>query len=93
MSDVMLHGILRMPPELWRDEPMQVSQRHGRYLQASDRIEADSREIERLRAALDWYAEMAKQMQRATLHGDSQYMIGMMKELALDGGKRARQGG
>lgn len=44
-----------------------------------------------MRAALDWYAEMAKQMQRATLHGDSQYMLGMMKELALDGGKRARE--
>lgn len=42
------------------------------------------------RMALEWYAEMAKQMQRATLHGDSQYMLGMMKELALDGGKKAR---
>lgn len=45
----------------------------------------------RMRSALDWYAEMAKQMQRATLHGDSQYMLGMMKEMALDGGKRARE--
>ena len=52
MSDVMLHGILRMPPELWRDDPMQISQRHSRYIQASDRIEADAREIERLRSLM-----------------------------------------
>jgi len=53
-------------------------------------ITTDSELIARQRAALDWYEHMAKQMQRATLHGDSQYMLGMMKELALDGGKRAR---
>lgn len=47
--------------------------------------------IEKMLGALNWYAEMAKQMQRATLHGDSQYMLGMMKELALDGGKKARE--
>src|SRR3546814_1639089 len=40
--------------------------------------------------ALDWYEYMAKQMQRATLRGDTQHMLGMMKELALDGGKKAR---
>src|SRR3546814_19674920 len=32
--------------------------------------------------ALDWYEYMAKQMQRATLRGDTQHMLGMMKELA-----------
>ena len=40
--------------------------------------------------ALDWYEYMAKQMQRATLQVDSQVMLGLMKELALDGGSRAR---
>ena len=52
MSDAMLHGVLRMPPELWRDDPLDVSQRHSRYIEASERIEADAREIERLRLAL-----------------------------------------
>lgn len=52
MSDVMLHGVLRMPPELWRTDPMNVSQRHSRYVQASDRIEADAREIDRLRSLM-----------------------------------------
>lgn len=41
--------------------------------------------------ALDWYAEMARQMQRATLHMDNQTMLHLMKELALDGGRRANQ--
>lgn len=43
MSDVMLMGVLRMPPELWRDDPLDVAQRHSRYVQAAD-------EIDRLRA-------------------------------------------
>lgn len=38
MSDVMLHGVLRMPPDLWTDEAIDKAQRHGRYLEASDRI-------------------------------------------------------
>lgn len=41
--------------------------------------------------ALDWYAEIARQMQRATLYMDSQTMLHLMKELALDGGRRANQ--
>lgn len=44
-----------------------------------------------LREALEWYEHMAKQMQRATLHVDSQVMLALMKELALDGGNRARR--
>lgn len=49
MSDVMLHGVLCIPPELWRDDPLDVNQRYQRYIQASKRIEDDGREIERLR--------------------------------------------
>ena len=48
------------------------------------------REVERLRDALGWYAEMAKMMQRASLHVDNQVALHILKELALDGGKRAR---
>lgn len=44
-----------------------------------------------LKEALDWYAEMAKQMQKACLHQDSQVMLHLMKELALDGGTRAKE--
>ena len=48
-------------------------------------------EIERMRSALDWYAEMAKTMQRATLHVDNQVALHVMKQMALDGGKKARE--
>ena len=35
----MLHGVLNMPPELWNnDSPIDVAQRHGRYIEASKRI-------------------------------------------------------
>jgi hypothetical protein len=40
MSDVMLLGILRMPPDCWdNDSPIDFMQRHSRYCQAADRIE------------------------------------------------------
>jgi len=38
MSDIMLHGVLNMPPELWSGEPIDVMQRHSRYVQASEYI-------------------------------------------------------
>ncbi len=38
MSDVMLHGVLNMPPELWSGSPIDVMQRHSRYIQASQYI-------------------------------------------------------
>ena len=39
MSDVMLLGVLRMPPECWASTPLDVGQRHARYLEAADLIE------------------------------------------------------
>lgn len=39
MSDVMLHGVLNMPPELWGDSELDRRQRYSRYMQASRRIE------------------------------------------------------
>lgn len=41
--------------------------------------------------ALNWYAEMALMMQKATLHQDNQTALHILKELSLDGGKRARK--
>jgi len=46
---------------------------------------------ERIRAmttALEWYEMMAKQMGRATLQQDTQHMLFLMKEIAVDYGKR-----
>jgi len=39
MSDIMLHGVLNMPPELWMDHPIDVMQRHSHYVQASKYID------------------------------------------------------
>lgn len=39
MSDIMLHAVLNMPPELWCDSPIDVMQRHSRYVQASQYID------------------------------------------------------
>lgn len=46
MSEVMLLGILRMPPNCWdNDSPLDVMQRYSRYCEAAS-------EIEKLRDAL-----------------------------------------
>lgn len=59
MGDTMLIGVLRMPVEVWSDDPLDQHQRQGRYVQAAERIEADAAriaeleaEVERLRKAL-----------------------------------------
>lgn len=52
MSDLMLHGVLNMPPDLWTDSPTQVSQRFDRYQQASELIKSQAKKIEELEMAL-----------------------------------------
>lgn len=49
MSDVMLHGVLNMPPELWDGSEIDKIQRYGRYLQASRRIEDLTRALEQIK--------------------------------------------
>lgn len=60
MGDVMLHGVLRMPPHLWRDGPIDVAQRHSRYVEASDRIRELEAEVERLRKYEWMYKELSQ---------------------------------
>jgi hypothetical protein len=48
MSDLMLLGVLNMPSTLWTGEPIDVAQRHSRYLQAAERIESDGKHIAEL---------------------------------------------
>lgn len=50
MSDTMLHGVLRMPPDCWRDDPIDQQQRYSRYIQASERIEQQNDALETLKA-------------------------------------------
>jgi hypothetical protein len=52
MSDVMLHGVLNMPPNIWGNSPIDVKQRHSRYVEASKRIEAQEEQCDMLADAL-----------------------------------------
>lgn len=52
-----------------------------------DALEASNK---RMREALEWYASMSRQMGKAALHGDSQSILTLMKEMAVDYGGRAR---
>lgn len=53
MSNVMLDAILRMPPELWNGDNFDVIQRHSRYVQAADEIQALREAIKSAREALE----------------------------------------
>lgn len=39
MSNRMLLGVLRIPIDAWRNEPLDNIQRHSRYKQAANKIE------------------------------------------------------
>ena len=39
MSEIMLNAVLRMPPELWSNEPLDIMQRHSRYVEAADELD------------------------------------------------------
>lgn len=45
MSDIMLFGVLEMPPYLWHSDPIDIAQRHGRYKQAAQRIREDEEKL------------------------------------------------
>lgn len=55
MSDVMLHGVLNMPPNLWCDSPIDIAQRHSHYKQASQRIDQLERELAEMTKQRDHY--------------------------------------
>jgi hypothetical protein len=63
MSDIMLHGVLNMPPELWIGTPIDVMQRHSRYIQASEYIKELTEQRDRL-------AEVMQQMWPFIEEGD-----------------------
>lgn len=50
MSEVMLHGVLNMPSDLWNDnDELDKMQRHSRYVEASELIRSQEEEISLLR--------------------------------------------
>ena len=48
MSDLMLHGVLNMPIDLWNDTFLNQSQRHSAYIAASKRIYELTDALERI---------------------------------------------
>ena len=56
MGDVMLFGVLRMPYEMAMVDELSRRQFWGRAQQAADELITLRAEVERLRAALEWYA-------------------------------------
>lgn len=61
MSEIMLHGVLNMPPELWNDaSPIDVMQRHARYVQASKYIDELETELAAVTKERDRLAEACK---------------------------------
>ena len=69
MSDLMLLEVLRMPPELWTGEAIDVTQRHARYIDAADRIEAQQSKIatltEQVRAQEDRLSDLDTKLNQA----------------------------
>ena len=59
MSEVM-QAVLRMPPSLWDGSEIDVLQRHGRYVEAAEKLEQLEAENARLKllaqSAVDYYA-------------------------------------
>jgi len=64
MRDIMLLSVLRMPIDLWNNTPLDSIQRHGRYKEAADRIEALKRESDQMRDVL------TELIERNNLRGD-----------------------
>jgi hypothetical protein len=56
----MLLGVLRMPPELWTDSPIDVQQRHARYMQAAAHIEYLQAELAEARQERDLLREFMR---------------------------------
>ncbi len=52
MSNIILHGVLNMPTELWSNSEIDKMQRHGRYIEASVLIKDQKEIIDELAAAL-----------------------------------------
>ena len=71
MSEIMLNAVLRMPPELWSNEPLDIMQRHSRYVEAAD-------ELDRLRAIeemLTRYLRVSTKLYASLKHTEEYKML------------------
>jgi hypothetical protein len=65
----MLHGVLNMPPELWKDSELDKMQRYSRYRQASRRIEDLNRALIALvDSHSDWAMRVSDESERLIIN-------------------------
>lgn len=83
MSDETRKKVVEVITGVW-DRDTQIDEA------ADEIIEILSADRGDMRAALEWYAAQAKRMGNAAINQDSQSMLTMMKEIAVDYGGRAR---
>jgi len=62
MSEVMLHGVLNMPPDCWSNDAIDVMQRHSRYKQASEEIYRLTALVSKYEAAIDEHKEYTESL-------------------------------
>jgi len=65
MSEVMLHGVLNMPIDIWSDDHLSKIQRHSRYVEASELIRNQDAEIDQLRQQLEAAEAEVKRLKSA----------------------------
>lgn len=66
MSDIMLHGVLCMPPGLWQDTDLDKRQRYDKYLEASNLI----KELESRLSAMQEVCDKVKEVYEKYKHLD-----------------------
>ncbi len=53
MSNIMLHGVLNMPIDVWSNDALDMMQRQSRYVEASKLILDQEAEIEKLKMIIE----------------------------------------
>lgn len=87
MCDDIRKQVIDIITEVW-DRDAQITESADKIIEivSSARGNADE-----MRGALEWYSAQAKRMGNAAIRQDSQAMLALMKEIAVDYGGRARK--
>ena len=87
MSDDIRKKVIEIITEVW-DRETQITEAADEII---DIVSAARRNVDAMREALEWYSAQARRMGDAAIRQDSQAILVMMKEVAVDYGGRARR--
>lgn len=87
MSDDIRKKVIDIITRVW-DRDAQIAESADEIIEI---VSAARRNDGAMRDALEWYSAQAKRMGNAAIQQDSQAMLTMMKEIAVDYGGRARK--